>query len=995
MAINHFSQSLRFKVTILVIAVELLIFSGVGVFYTHRFSQEIDQAIIARLSIPGLLMSRGELSFDAVSDKRTMEGLLREPYIEGIVIGLDRRIYFSSNSEQINTTLEEIDGLRLPDPELPTVFVETPDLVTPFQDKSGTYLVSLSPIQPEGKLTGYLYLKVGTQISEAEKRNIAILFAAGSIATIVLTAAILIWLLNLTVIGRLNSLVEIFRRFALGEYEARAQPFEKKDEIATLMRGFNELAHRLEETLANLRMSQQRLDNIVTNSPGAIYRCLNDEHWTMDFISAGITRISGYAAEEFLQNRVRSYASIIHPEDRQRVSNAVAHGLERQKRYEMEYRLVAANSRLRWVHEQGQGVYNSDGQLLYLDGVIFDITVQREAEEALHISSERLHLATRVAKIGIWDWDISNNELLWDNSMYQLYGIKAEDFGGAYDAWARTVHPEDREYTDGEIQAALRGEREYTAEFRIVRPDGAIRYIKAESKTFLEQDGSPLRMIGTNIDITERKQYEKQLQHYKDDLEETVQQRTEELRLARDAAEAANKAKSVFLANMSHELRTPLNAILGFSQMMQQEPELTATQRDDIEIINNSGMHLLKLINDILEIAKIEAGKLQLEISTFDLHALVDEVSSMMKIRAQQKGLQLNLDQSLEFPHYIKGDEARLRQILINLTSNAVKFTEQGAVTLHLGVQDKAHHHLLIEVEDNGPGISEADQQRLFRPFVQLPLGETQGGSGLGLTIINQFVQMMGGSITIESKLGEGSLFRIELPLEMPDEQEVLHLYDNHSAEVIGLEPGQPIYRILVAEDQHDNQILLVRLMTFLSLKVKVAENGEECVRLFKEWKPDLILMDWRMPVLDGAEAAQQIRQLPDGDKVKIVAVTASVFKEQQEELHAVGMDGIVRKPYRFNEIYTTLAEQLGLRYLYKEPTSRQPLPELDVERVNALPEELRRQLREAVERLETKAINSAIQQVRDHDADLANNLLTISEGFNYQILLDALNERG
>ena len=994
MATNYFSRSLRFKVTFLVIAVELLIFSGVGVFYTHRFSQEVDQAIIARLSIPGLLMSRGELSFDAVSDKRTMEGLLREPYSEGIVIGLDGRVYFSSNPDRIDTSLEEINGLRLPDPESPTVSVDAPDLVAPFQDSSGTYLTSLSPLRPDGKLTGYLYLKVGTQVSEAEKRKIAVLFAAGSLGTIVLTAAILTWLLNLTVIERLNSLVEVFRRFARGEYEARAQPFDEKDEIATLMHGFNELAHRLEETLANLRISQQRLDNIVTNSPGAIYRCANDKQWTVDFISAGITRISGYAAEEFMQNRVRSYASIIHPDDRQRVSDAVENSLAQKKHYEMEYRLVTADGSLRWVHEQGQGVFNSEGQLLYLDGVIFDITAQREAEEALHISSERLHLATRVAKIGVWDWDVSNNELLWDDSMYQLYGIKAEDFGGAYDVWARTIHPDDREFTEGEIQAALRGEREYSPEFRIVRPDGSICYIKAESKTFLDQDGRPLRMIGTNIDITERKQSEKELQHYKDDLEETVQQRTDELRLARDAAEAANKAKSVFLANMSHELRTPLNAILGFSQMMQQESKLTATQRDDIDIINNSGIHLLKLINDILELAKIEAGKLQLEITTFDLHALIDEVSGMMKLRAQQKGLQLNIDQSPEFPHYIKGDESRLRQILINLISNAVKFTEQGSVTLHLGTKNKAQHYLLIEVQDSGPGISEADQKRLFQPFVQLPLGETQGGSGLGLTITQQFVQMMRGGITIESKLGEGSLFRIELPLELPDELEVEHLNDYHTVEVIGLEPGQPSYRILVAEDQRDSQIILVRLMNYLGLEVKAAEDGEECVRIFNEWKPDLILMDWRMPVLDGAAATQQIRQLPGGDKVKIVAVTASVFKEQQEELNSVGMDSVVRKPYRFSEIYSTLAEQLGIRYLYKETTSKQPPPELEVERVNALPDDLRAQLKEAVERLESNAITSAIQQVRDYDAGLADTLLMMSEEFNYQVLRDALSGR-
>ena len=267
---NHFTKSLRFKVTLLVITVELLIFSGVGVFYTHRFSQEIDNAIIARLSIPGLLMTRGELSFDAVSDKRTMEGLLREPYSEGIVIGLDGHVYFSSDPARLETHLDAIDGLRLPGPESSAFSVDAPDLITPVQDSTGTYLTCLSPLRPNGKLTGYLYLKVGTEISEAEKRKISILFAIGSLGTIALTAPILSLLLHLMVIRRLNYLVEIFRRFAQGDYAARAQPLGGDDEIATLMNGFNGLAKRLEDTMAHLSESESRFRVLVEHAPEAI-----------------------------------------------------------------------------------------------------------------------------------------------------------------------------------------------------------------------------------------------------------------------------------------------------------------------------------------------------------------------------------------------------------------------------------------------------------------------------------------------------------------------------------------------------------------------------------------------------------------------------------------------------------------------------------------------------------------------------------------------------
>ena len=247
--------------------------------------------------------------------------------------------------------------------------------------------------------------------------------------------------------------------------------------------------------------------------------------------------------------------------------------------------------------------------------------------------------------------------------------------------------------------------------------------------------------------LDERRQVEAQLRSYKDHLEQTVQQRTAELLLARDAAQAASKAKSLFLANMSHELRTPLNAILGFSRLMQQGQEVPPELRDYLDIINRSGEHLLELINAVLETAKIESGKLQLEVAPFDLGAMVREVVELMRLRAQEKGLTLVLDQSSQFPRHIKGDEARLRQILVNLVGNAVKFTDRGGVTIRLGVENNAHQYLTIEVEDTGPGIASEDQPRLFEPFVQLGEELPGSGTGLGLSITRQFVQLMGGRI--------------------------------------------------------------------------------------------------------------------------------------------------------------------------------------------------------------------------------------------------------
>ncbi|MDH2916946.1 MAG: ATP-binding protein, partial [Gallionella sp.] len=316
---------------------------------------------------------------------------------------------------------------------------------------------------------------------------------------------------------------------------------------------------------------------------------------------------------------------------------------------------------------------------------------------------------------------------------------------------------------------------------------------------------------------------------------------------AQNLAEAANVAKSAFLANMSHELRTPLNAILGFSSLMRRDSQLSKSQQFNLDIINRSGQHLLTQINDILEMAKIEAGRIQLKNAPFDLGGMVRDVMEMMNIRAREKNLRLLLDQSSKFPRYILGDEARLRQVLINLVGNAIKFSEQGGVTVRLGTREDSTSHLIIEVEDSGSGITPEDQQRLFQPFVQL--GKHPGdnkGTGLGLAITQQFVRLMGGSIRVESTPGKGSLFRVELPLSKAKGADITQSQDTEKVEVAGLAPGQPEYRILIVEDQLENQLLLTQLMKSIGLPVKVAENGAQAVDIFQSWSPHLIWMDRR-----------------------------------------------------------------------------------------------------------------------------------------------------
>ncbi|WP_157199684.1 PAS domain-containing hybrid sensor histidine kinase/response regulator, partial [Methylomonas koyamae] len=493
-------------------------------------------------------------------------------------------------------------------------------------------------------------------------------------------------------------------------------------------------------------------------------------------------------------------------------------------------------------------------------------------------------------------------------------------------------------------------------------------------------------------DISQRKQAEEELQHYRDRLEDTVQRRTEELRLARDAAETANKAKSVFLANMSHELRTPLNAILGFSSLMRKSPQLAEADRRNLDIINRSGEHLLNLINQVLEMAKIESGRVQLADTAFDLQEMVGDVLNMMQARAAEKGLKLALDPESAYPRFIVGDRDRLRQVLINLVGNALKFTGAGGVTVRVRCKHNATSHLLIEVEDTGPGIAETDRQRIFEPFVQIGQDADGKGTGLGLSITRQFVQLMNGSIGVESTMGKGSLFRIELPLRVAETAAGSAPQAAAAAEreVLALAPGQPEYRILIVEDQIDNQLLLSWLLETVGFRIKLAENGRDGVALFQSWQPHLIWMDRQMPVMDGLQAAQTIRALPGGDAVKIIGVSASAFAEQRDEILAAGMNEFIGKPYRPAEIYDCLARQLGVRYLYSDAPAA-AMPALAADSLAALAPALRRELELALKSLESERIADAIGRIKAYDNQLAAALAVLADNYNYPAILKAL----
>jgi PAS domain S-box-containing protein len=812
-----------------------------------------------------------------------------------------------------------------------------------------------------------------------------------------------------------------------------------------LRNAFEGLELRVQERTLSLRQAEEKFRSIFENASDGIYQTTPQGQYQS--ANLALARIYGYDSAEALIATIQNIPQQLYVDPARR--DAFIHEIEAQGQVmAFESQVYRQDGSVIWISENARAVKNSQGELLYYEGIVTQITRRKLAEDALRVSEQKLRQQNEalvqlaknravsdgrlqealgeiakttaelfaIDRVSIWLYEINPARLtctmLYDDgreTQSPELSVHQSDCPKFFEAmiaepWiaAPDIEQEPRlgkfvpnYLLPNQISALLAvaiGVSDQFLGMLCMEQRGGSREWSLEDEGFAR---SLADLIVLALEARDRKQAEVALSH------------------AKELAESANRSKSQFLSNMSHELRTPLNAVIGFTQILQRDNTLNSEQQQYINIINRSGEHLLGLINSVLEMSKIESGRMNLEEADFDLSRLLATVESMFRFKSRDKGIGLYIECANQVPCYLRADEGKLRQVLINLIANAVKFTKEGHVTVRLTSREKpALEHstvpylwLWIEVEDTGPGIAPEEMELLFQAFRQTESGrKSQQGTGLGLSISHRFVELMGGQLQVQSTLGKGSIFSFQVVVEKLES--LAESGDRKVPRVMGIAPGQPTYRILIVDDQFENRLVLVKLLTPLGFEVAEAENGQASIDLASTWQPHLIFMDMRMPVMDGYEATRQIKAQRTSGKPAIIALTASAFEEERNLILHTGCDDFVAKPFREALLLAKIAEHTGVEFVY-ESTSTVPALTAKADVVAAdlvtdvavfvhqMPLDWQQAVYQAASRGDDDTLLQLVTEIPEGDHPAAVTLIGWVNNFQFELILQLTQEQG